>query len=550
MNRKLIPQEALINLRKQLDSFPLKSPGRSALIEEMSKLYGVTPSTIYRQLSRSSRPNLVSRKDRGKPRNIDKEEMLKYCEIIAAIKIRNSNKKDRHVSTASAILLLESGIQHGKETIKAPKGLLKRATVNRFLAQLGLDKMGLDLQKPVTRFQAKYSNECWQFDLSQSDLKYIEIMPEWVDPKHGKAILMLYSVVDDRSGVSYQEYHVVYGEDVIAALMFLFNAMSKKENENFPFQGIPKVIYMDNGPIAKSAIFQRAMQNLGIELRCHMPRNSDGRRVTARSKGKVERPFRTVKELHETLYHFHKPKDEKEANKWLFPFLIRYSQMPHRSQGCSRIEDWIKNIPEEGIRQMCSWERFSSLVREPVERTVNSDCTISLDGIIYSVDHELMGKTVIVWNGLLETDIFIEFEGAKYGPFQQSGYPLQLNKYRSYKKTEAERRIDKIEKIANELSIPRETMDTIHLPANNENKSLPSETIRMRPFVDPDPFNEIRFPSEYAARKFIAHTIGIPLGKLPLEKLNDLHSFLSKTLEKAKILEWIQQELNLRQESS
>ena len=153
--------------------------------------------------------------------------------------------------------------------------------MNRFLAQLGLDKTGLDLQKPVTRFQAKHSNECWQFDLSQSDLKYLDIMPDWVDPKHGKAILMLYSVVDDRSGVSYQEYHVVYGEDVIAALMFLFNAMSKKENENFPFQGIPKIIYMDNGPIAKSAVFQRAMQNLGVEMRCHMPRNTDGRRVTA-----------------------------------------------------------------------------------------------------------------------------------------------------------------------------------------------------------------------------------------------------------------------------
>ncbi|AHJ28327.1 putative integrase protein [Nodularia spumigena CCY9414] len=32
---------------------------------------------------------------------------------------------------------------------------------------------------------------------------------------------MLYSVVDDRSGVAYQEYHEVYGEDVRATLKFL-----------------------------------------------------------------------------------------------------------------------------------------------------------------------------------------------------------------------------------------------------------------------------------------------------------------------------------------
>jgi hypothetical protein len=39
---------------------------------------------------------------------------------------------------------------------------------------------------------------------------------------------MLYSVVDDRSGVVYQEYHCVYGEDVEAALRFLFAAMTPK----------------------------------------------------------------------------------------------------------------------------------------------------------------------------------------------------------------------------------------------------------------------------------------------------------------------------------
>ena len=42
--------------------------------------------------------------------------------------------------------------------------------------------------------------------------------PPWVDPWRGAPQLMLYSVVDDRSGVAYQEYHCVYGEDVEAAL--------------------------------------------------------------------------------------------------------------------------------------------------------------------------------------------------------------------------------------------------------------------------------------------------------------------------------------------
>jgi hypothetical protein len=49
-----------------------------------------------------------------------------------------------------------------------------------------------------------------------------------------------------------------------------------------------------------------------------MPNGKDGHRTAARTKGKVERPFRTIKEIHETLYHFHTPKNVEEANTWLF----------------------------------------------------------------------------------------------------------------------------------------------------------------------------------------------------------------------------------------
>ena len=72
--------------------------------------------------------------------------------------------------------------------------------------------------------------------------------------------------------------------------------MTAKAQDGFPFQWIPEMIYTDNGPIAKSQVFQNVMDCLGIKLATHLPNGKDGRRVTARSKGKVERPFRTVKE--------------------------------------------------------------------------------------------------------------------------------------------------------------------------------------------------------------------------------------------------------------
>ena len=84
----------------------------------------------------------------------------------------------------------------------------------------------------------------------------------------------------------------------------------------------------------------------------HLPAGKDGRRPTARSKGKVERPFRTVKEAHETLYHFHKPETEAEANRWLKRYLAQYNAQQHRAETHSRIEDWLKNLPADGVHEM------------------------------------------------------------------------------------------------------------------------------------------------------------------------------------------------------
>ena len=106
--------------------------------------------------------------------------------------------------------------------------------------------------------------------------------------------------------------------------------MARKTDEADPFQGIPAVLYLDNGPV-KSAVFKRVMESLGVAVTAHMPAGSDGRRTTARAKGKVERPFRTVKDAHETLYHFHQPASEEEANRWLARFIRTYNLGEHRS---------------------------------------------------------------------------------------------------------------------------------------------------------------------------------------------------------------------------
>lgn len=107
MKGKQIPPEALVSLQQRLDLLSHRAPGRRILMEETANLYGVSIHTLYRALRERSKPKGVHRSDQGKPRKMERTLMERYCEVIAAMKIRSSNRKGRHLSTVRAIELLE-----------------------------------------------------------------------------------------------------------------------------------------------------------------------------------------------------------------------------------------------------------------------------------------------------------------------------------------------------------------------------------------------------------------------------------------------------------
>jgi hypothetical protein len=108
------------------------------------------------------------------PRAAAGEQMEHYCELIAAVKVRTSNQRGRCLSTGETIRLLEEfGIETPEGLVKVEPGLLKLSTVNRYLLRWGYDKATWTRQPVAVRFQAEHSNDCWQFDLSPSDLKHI-----------------------------------------------------------------------------------------------------------------------------------------------------------------------------------------------------------------------------------------------------------------------------------------------------------------------------------------------------------------------------------------
>lgn len=546
MAKKPLPTEIIVTLYHQLANLSAKHPDRNKLIKETAEVFSVSFSTVRRAIKNYSQPHSIKRADYNKPRKTSFEEMLRYCELIAALKIRSTNRKGKQLSTPRAIAILEDhGVEVDGKQIIPTKGLLTKPTVNRYLKQLGLNSKNFLREPVVVRFQATYSNECWQLDFTPSDLKYLP------QSSTGESQpLLLASVVDDRSGMTYQEYQLSEGENVLMALRFLFNAISQKSQKHFPFQGIPMMIYLDNGAIAKSLVFRRVCQQLGIELRPHMPAGSDGRRTTARSKGKVERVFNTVQNQLETLYHFHKPSSLEEANSWLWNYLAHYNSLPHRSEKHSRLEDWQANLPPEGFRQACTWERFCQMAREPDERQVASDACVTIEGVRYQLTGEMAGEKVILLFGLFDNELHVEFQGQKHGPFYPATGPIPLHSYRSFKKTKIEKQLDKIEELAKKLSLPRSVLTGQFgsgLKLIQQAKLVTTEE-KSQPFI---PFEEhdiemAYFKTGVEAKLAIAKFLGKPLATISESQRLVLDNLISESLHKVTLLNKVREFFKLR----
>ncbi len=91
--RLSVPPESLVGLQRRLDTMPDRHPDRADMIKQAAALYGVSTTTLYRQLRTLHRPRPMRRADRGRPRKMPIAELERWCEIIAALKLRTTNKK-------------------------------------------------------------------------------------------------------------------------------------------------------------------------------------------------------------------------------------------------------------------------------------------------------------------------------------------------------------------------------------------------------------------------------------------------------------------------
>jgi hypothetical protein len=129
-----VPVEALATLRRRLAALPARHPERGVLMTSTAQLYAVSRATLYRLLRGDKRPKDAHRADRGYPR----PEIERWCEIVAAMKVRTINRKGRHLSTVRTLqLLVEHGVDTPNGFERLDPGRLTASTLNRHLRRLG-----------------------------------------------------------------------------------------------------------------------------------------------------------------------------------------------------------------------------------------------------------------------------------------------------------------------------------------------------------------------------------------------------------------------------
>ena len=236
------------------------------------------------------------------------------------------------------------------------------ATVYRLFKQRGLLKRD---ETPVDRrrFEAELPNDIWQSDCMHGP----RIL---VDGKERKAYL--FAFLDDMSRlICHAEFFCNERvENYIAALRA---ALAKR--------GLPRKLYVDNGPAFRSHLLAHATASLGIALIHSTPYQPQGR-------GKIERFFRTLRMQFLSACPEGLPLEKlnEALNRWIDD----YNGAVHSSTRQTPLNRYLKHahLLREAPKDLHDYFRLQTT------RKVDRDRTVSLGGMIYEAPIPLIDKKI------------------------------------------------------------------------------------------------------------------------------------------------------------
>lgn len=319
----------------------------------------------------------VSRNDRGMSRAMDEDTCL------SLISLRKEMPK------ATLPVLME---KMDKRDLVTPGIVLNQTTVYRFLKSQGLMKRE-SVKKDRRKFEAELPNDLWQSDVMHGPR--IE-----VDGRQKKSYLI--AIIDDNSRlIPHAEFYL--SEALESYLKCLEDALSKR--------GLPRKLYVDNGPAFRSNHLEYITASLNVSLIHAKPYQPQG-------KGKIERWFKTVRT---SFLPGFKGTTLEELNMCLDLWINDiYHKKRHGSTGQTPFDRFTSKM--ECLRQAPA--NLRDYFRKVARRKVAKDRTIVFRGRMYEAPVSLIDKQVeLLFHESALEEIEIRYSNRSYGIAR----PVNLN---------------------------------------------------------------------------------------------------------------------------
>ena len=342
-----------------------------------SKRTRISPSTIRRWVRRYQANGgelaalyPAARSDRGKSRTVDDET------IGALVKLRTEQP-----TTPLARILTEMQTRD----LVSPGVTLRLSTAYRILERQGLSGRNVRAPTDRRRFEAEYPNDLWQSDVLHGPAVT-------VDGKRRKSYLIAF--IDDHSRLL--PHAAFYLSERLASWLDAFR-------QALLTRGLPRMLYVDNGPLFRSKHLERICASLGIAL-SHTPP------YTPQGRGKIERFFRTVR----TQFLPTAPTPTLDAlNASLDNWVGQdYHLRAHSSTAESPLERFARHLELVRTAPPDLEDHF----RKAARRRVANDRTVSLNGTLYEAPILLLGEHVeLLYHDHRPASVELFHKGQSYG---------------------------------------------------------------------------------------------------------------------------------------
>lgn len=302
-----------------------------------------------------------SRGDRGRMRSISDEQ------IDALIALRKDHPK---LSTPRIVEIAQKNglFPPGKEvSIASIYRLLKIRNAKR-------QKTAEDMRK----FEVQMANDLWQSDCM-----------------HGPKVLhegklrktYLFAVIDDHSRlIANGRFYPAESQENYLDCLWI--GMRKR--------GLPRKLYVDNGPSFRAHRLQLGCASLEIGLKYARPYRPQG-------KGKIERFFRTVRM--QFLPEIGEDISLEKLNELFSSYLEEnYHKRIHGTTGEAPIDRYLKDV--KALRK--APDNLPEYFRKQETRTVNNDRTVQLKKRLYEAPAGLAGmKVTLRFEELDRVEVFV-----------------------------------------------------------------------------------------------------------------------------------------------